>query len=128
MTQNIRPVINAETFENLRALGGDDNANFLEELINVYLAQAPEKMAKMRAAHKQNDLKLLRDSAHSLKSSSGNMGADIVHGLCQEIERAAFSNQKDFPFAERIELLDLELHAVYKELQYLLEVHLKKAV
>jgi CheY-like chemotaxis protein len=60
-----------------------------KELIAIYLADAPTHLAAIRGALSARDARLLADSAHALKSGSGNVGAMQVYELCDQLETIA---------------------------------------
>ena len=71
--------------ENLREMiGGDDE--FLVELIDTFLADAPQMLADMRQAAADGDAAVLHRAAHSLKSNSAEFGAMTLSELCRELE------------------------------------------
>jgi HPt (histidine-containing phosphotransfer) domain-containing protein len=59
---------------------------FLAELLDTFLAEAPNLLAAMRQALARQDAAGLRLAAHSLKSNSRDFGAAILSGLCLELE------------------------------------------
>jgi HPt (histidine-containing phosphotransfer) domain-containing protein len=64
----------------------DGEPDLIVELIDLYVKDAPRRMAVMReSAVKKNWLSLRRE-AHSLRGSSGNLGALQMPQICNEIE------------------------------------------
>lgn len=120
---NTGKYINQQTLENLRMLN-DGTTNLLVELIKMYNTAAPEKLAKMQSAFREKNYKGLGDVAHSLKSSSGNLGAMSVHKMCQELESNSHKNNLDFPFQEALEKLQDEIKNVLIELNIEMEKEL----
>jgi HPt (histidine-containing phosphotransfer) domain-containing protein len=78
-------LLDPAALERLRELAGGD-AEFLAELIDTFLEDAPQMLAEMRQALKDDDAALLRRAAHSLKSNSADFGALALSGLCRELE------------------------------------------
>ena len=74
-------------------------------LIGLYLEGTPPLIERMKQAHADDDHEALRAAAHTLKSSSANVGAMKLHGLCEELEsRARERRGDDAPvWIERIE-------------------------
>jgi HPt (histidine-containing phosphotransfer) domain-containing protein len=72
-------------FEEMQAEGEPD---LIVELIDLYLADAPLKLASILGAAAEADEGTLRCAAHSLKGSSSSLGAGQVAALCEELERA----------------------------------------
>ena len=52
--------------------------NLLQRLINAYLEEAPGLLQSILNAAKESDMDGLRSAAHTLKSSSHNLGAKRV--------------------------------------------------
>jgi HPt (histidine-containing phosphotransfer) domain-containing protein len=74
-------------------------------IISIYLDSAPALMEAIKTAISGADGTLLSKSAHSLKSSSMNVGAGGLGSLCAELERTgrvgAIDEAKNL--AERLE-------------------------
>jgi HPt (histidine-containing phosphotransfer) domain-containing protein len=66
---------------------GDDPA-FLAELIDTYLADAPDLLVMMRDAAAAREAAGLRRAAHTLKSASATLGAHRLADLCRRLEHA----------------------------------------
>jgi CheY-like chemotaxis protein/HPt (histidine-containing phosphotransfer) domain-containing protein len=85
--------------ENLRQIGGDD---FLVELIDAFLVDAPGQLAMLRESIEQGDAEALRRVAHTLKSNGATFGAARFADLCRDLEERA----KDGRLGEVGELAD----------------------
>ncbi|MGY0650833.1 ATP-binding protein [Luteimonas sp. A537] len=79
------PVLDHEILEELRAMLGDD----LDHLIDVFLADTPRLVGTMEQAATAPDYDALRDAAHSLKSSSANLGAMSLSAAAKRVELGA---------------------------------------
>jgi CheY-like chemotaxis protein len=55
-------------------------------LVDTYLGYGPKAIQQMLAALVAKDIAQLKITAHSLKSSSANLGAMTLSGLCRELE------------------------------------------
>lgn len=66
----------------------DGEPDLIVELLDLYLDNAPAKLAAMRAALVESDTTRLKYHAHYLKGSSANLGARRVAELCDELEGA----------------------------------------
>jgi CheY-like chemotaxis protein len=88
-------VLDMEVIEGLRALAGEGDPGLMEELIGLFLDDAPARMAEVARGLEQGDLELLERAAHTLKSSSANMGARALSRICFEIERGAREGKFD---------------------------------
>jgi HPt (histidine-containing phosphotransfer) domain-containing protein len=72
---------------------GDDE--FLAELIDIYLDDVPPQLELLRAAVARADAAAASSVAHRLKGSSGNVGAESLSALCNQIERAGRQSRVD---------------------------------
>ena len=62
--------------------------DFLVELIDAYLGDAPDRLARLRQALEGGDAEAFAREAHTLKSSSANLGAMKISALAKEMEAA----------------------------------------
>jgi HPt (histidine-containing phosphotransfer) domain-containing protein len=65
--------------------------DFLVELIEVYLEDTPNRVAQMSQAFKGGDAETVIREAHTLKSSSANVGAMRLSALAKQMELAGRS-------------------------------------
>jgi HPt (histidine-containing phosphotransfer) domain-containing protein len=88
--------------ENLRDLGGDD---FLREVIDAFLADAPGLVATLRRSLEEGSAEELRRAAHTLKSNGATLGAAGFAELCRDLEHRARAGELDGAgdLVERIE-------------------------
>jgi signal transduction histidine kinase/DNA-binding response OmpR family regulator/HPt (histidine-containing phosphotransfer) domain-containing protein len=70
----------------IRALESPRRPSLLADLIRNYLEHSEELLEDLRDAIDEEDADAVREAAHSLKSSSGNVGARELTGACREIE------------------------------------------
>ena len=82
------PTIDQSAFDHLLEITGNDLV-FVDELIDTYLADASLQLDAMRAAALSADAAALVRPAHSLKSSSANVGAMALADICRALEAAA---------------------------------------
>jgi CheY-like chemotaxis protein/HPt (histidine-containing phosphotransfer) domain-containing protein len=78
--------IDAAALANLRELGGDE---FVAEVLDTFLGEAPGLVAALRIALDGNDADELRRAAHTLKSNGSTFGAAAFAELCRELELRA---------------------------------------
>jgi len=76
----------AAALESLREIGGND---FLAELIDEFLAEAPALLATLRRSLEQDDADETRRAVHTLKSNGATFGAEDFSELCRELEERA---------------------------------------
>jgi HPt (histidine-containing phosphotransfer) domain-containing protein len=54
--------------------------------VRLYVSDTPPLLDALRQAVTQGDATTVHQAAHSLKSSSGNLGALTLSALCKELE------------------------------------------
>ena len=81
-----------EALRNLRELGGDE---FLGEVIDAFLADAPELVATLRRSLDDGGAEELRRAAHTLKSNGATLGAEEFAELCRTLEQRARAGELD---------------------------------
>ena len=84
--------IDTTALEQLREVGGSE---FLCELIDMFLVDAQELVARARAAADAGQLEDVFQAAHQLKSISMTLGAVLVHQLAGRTESAARSGARE---------------------------------
>jgi HPt (histidine-containing phosphotransfer) domain-containing protein len=89
----------SSVLEELKQLEGDRYPTLLQDLLELYVDWAPGVVAKIEVAVRSRDHRTLESEAHSLKSSSGNLGAHKLQQLCHDLERCGA--QHDQAGAER---------------------------
>ncbi|GAB4296691.1 MAG: hypothetical protein Fur0025_34360 [Oscillatoriaceae cyanobacterium] len=67
----------------------------LEEIIDIYLEQAPLLLEKIASAVELTDPQELREAAHSLKSTSAALGANMLSELSKQLEEMARAGTTD---------------------------------
>ena len=85
-------VIDKLTFEELKQLSG---ADFINELIDAFLEDAPHMMQNMQTAAEGDDVETFRRNAHSLKSNAYTFGATELGELAKELERMGRESNLD---------------------------------
>jgi two-component system sensor histidine kinase/response regulator len=71
----------------LERVEGDQQ--LLAEMIQLFLAEAPQLLDAMRKALLQGDMVLLERSAHSMKGAAGNMSAEVTVSAAFRLEQSA---------------------------------------
>lgn len=71
----------------LERFEGDEE--LLEELLEIYVDDAPNIFARFVEALEKGDLSVAEREAHSMKSASANVGAERVRDASMQAEKAA---------------------------------------
>ena len=79
---NLR-VIDSATFAELQETAG---ADFVAELVDTFLEDAPSLLTELRSARAAADADRFRRAAHSLKSNSHTFGASALGAMARELE------------------------------------------
>jgi HPt (histidine-containing phosphotransfer) domain-containing protein len=77
------PAIDHATFSELQDAAG---AEFVTELVDTFLEDAPALIAELRSARAAADADRFRRAAHSLKSNSHTFGATALGALARSLE------------------------------------------
>jgi CheY-like chemotaxis protein len=82
------PLIDWEVLARLKA-DLDDDGTIVIEVIDMFLADTPQQLDRMRQALATASAQDLRHAAHTLKSTSASVGALALAACCREIEELA---------------------------------------
>jgi two-component system sensor histidine kinase/response regulator len=96
----------------LDRLDGDEK--LLEEVIQLFVGDAPNRMAEVRAALEQGDPKRLQMAAHSLKGAAGYIGAERT--AAQSLKLEELGNKGDLsPALDEYRQLEHEVEQLRRE-------------
>jgi HPt (histidine-containing phosphotransfer) domain-containing protein len=121
-----RAVLEHGALEAIRALQSEAAPDLLARVIRLYLDSAPDLIERMRAGLAAGDHEAVRTAAHTLKSSSANLGAAGLADLCRRLELAARARQVGAgppqtqapePQAPELQAIEREYRAVRKALE-----------
>jgi HPt (histidine-containing phosphotransfer) domain-containing protein len=104
--------INKATFEELKQMSGED---FINELIDAFLEDAPNMISAMQIALGAKDAESFRRNAHSLKSNANTFGATELAALSKELEMMGKENNLEI--GNRLEVLKEAYGKVAEELK-----------
>jgi len=82
------PVIDPVPLDAIRNLEQPGHENLLNTIIGMFLEQSVNELAGLRDALGRRSADAIREAAHSLKSSSANVGAMRVSALSYDLEQA----------------------------------------
>jgi HPt (histidine-containing phosphotransfer) domain-containing protein len=108
--------INPKVIDDLRAIQSAGSPGFLAELIDLFLKEAGNHVAKLRESLSSKDARTFERSAHTLKGSCGNLGAQAMSRMCADL--LSVGHDADWARAEQLlPALDEEFKAVTRELE-----------
>jgi len=106
-------VIDQKTFDELKQMSGDD---FINELIDTFLEDAPKMIAEIKSSHAANNAETFRRAAHSMKSNAATFGASQLAALSKELEMLGKEN-KLAEIGDRLNALEEAYASVRDELK-----------
>jgi CheY-like chemotaxis protein/HPt (histidine-containing phosphotransfer) domain-containing protein len=79
--------INLDVLESLRELDASGGMDLAKELLRIFLETAPQCVAQVETSIITGDSKALGQAAHTLKSSTANVGAETLSNYYRELEK-----------------------------------------
>ncbi len=112
-------VLDTKALDQIRALQRPGAPDILKKVIGSFLTEAPKLFDALRDAVARNDWAAIQSAAHICKSTSANLGALKLAGLCGELERQARAERNE-PMQARHEVIEVEHAKVLAALRTLL--------
>jgi HPt (histidine-containing phosphotransfer) domain-containing protein len=75
--------------DELRQLAESGEGDLVQEVLTIFQGDTSKRLETVRAALAGNDRKELKNQAHAIKGSSGQVGATAVAPICQQLESQA---------------------------------------
>ena len=119
MTASDCPV-DVDILDTLRELADEDTPDFFTDLVESYVDDATRLGNELIEAIDAQDIEKVARTSHTLKSSSGNIGAGNLAGLCAGIESKARSQNTLDGAAEAGQRVTEELKSVVAYLSSLI--------
>lgn len=82
------PVLDMSVVEELLSFSDDGDPELVVDLIQMFLEDGPSKVAAVTEGLAAGDFDKAERAAHSLKGSSGNLGARLLQNACEEMQLA----------------------------------------
>lgn len=79
-------VLDMSVIAALRELSGDGDESLFRELLELYVDDSTKQMKRLEESLSGGDIKVAERIAHTLKSSSANLGATAMSKICREME------------------------------------------
>lgn len=105
----------------LETLSTNYGAKFADDLIGLFLKHVPTKVADAVAGEISGELVPVEQAVHSIKSSAGNIGAEVLFQVADEIEQLISEHDN-----ASIPLRMRQLEAAFAQLLPRLEILRKK--
>ena len=114
--RSLDSVLDSEALDTIKSLEQPGTPSLLKRVIDTYLETSAPLVEKIQSSTQEKIAEDLLQSSHSLKSSSANVGAKRLAGLCGELESFARDEQLD-DLADRAEAVKKEYQLVVEALQ-----------
>jgi len=108
--------IDWSVIDGLRELQIEGEADFVQEMIDLFLAQTPGQLAQVAQAVAQGQPQALRHAAHTLKSQCNALGALPLGTRCLELETLGREGSMEGA-ADKLAGLECEFERVRRALQ-----------
>lgn len=86
-------VLDMQVIEELLSFSDDGDAELLLDLIGMFLDDGPTKVQSITEGLNNGDFEQMERAAHSLKGSSGNLGAKQLQDVCEQMQVASRQHQ-----------------------------------
>jgi len=84
-------VLDPAVLESLRSLNQPGEPDVVQEILTLFVAEAPARLAAIAGAVEAGDAPALQRAAHALKGSAAAIGATALQRICAEVEEVARS-------------------------------------
>ncbi len=111
--------VDDDAIQALRELDRPGERSFLAEMVQIFFEDSPPRLASLRSALARGDAAEVTETAHALKGSCTNFGAQTLEALCKSLEAAGRSG-----VLEGADALLEELFAEYARVQAALSRYL----
>ena len=109
-------LLNQQSLQILRDLDPDGSKRLVHRTIAKFISYSDDLIGKMTKSVADSDMAEMSRLAHSMKSSSANLGASEVSRQCHEIESAIQDQQTPDDIDQRLRTLTESYQAVKQEL------------
>lgn len=79
-------VLDQSVLDELLSFADDGDPELLLDLIQMFLEDGPSKVEAVQKGVASGDFEMAERAAHSLKGSSGNLGAHLVQDVCEQLQ------------------------------------------
>src|SRR5688572_10392409 len=80
------PVLDPAVIESLRRLNQPGEPDVVQEVLTLFIAEAPMRLAAVAGAVEAGDAMALQRAAHAMKGSAAAIGATALQRICADLE------------------------------------------
>lgn len=95
LIEDVEPVLDENALNGIRSMQRPGRENILDKVINIYLKSSSKLITQIEKSLTEKDAASLQFAAHTLKSSSANLGAAALVKLCKTMELASGNGELD---------------------------------
>jgi len=118
--QNDDNALDDTAIESLVALERRGNKGFFSRVLQSYMDETPRLLAELDRALRDNNAEAAKAAAHTLKSSSAQVGAERLSGLCEVMGNRLHRRECTSP-GQLLERMEAEYEAVRDQMNLMLE-------
>lgn len=107
-------IIDINTFNILKE---STDADFIRELINTFLEDAPLQIQRMKESLQKKDAELFTRAAHTVKSNAATFGANELASLARELE--SMGRENNLEIGNKLQVMEEAFHQVKNQLNEL---------
>lgn len=85
-------IIDKQALDALYSIQPENEPDFVSNILDIFLTSTEENIGILDSAHDTGDLDSLTRAAHTIKSSSANVGANALMAISKELENDCRSN------------------------------------
>ena len=97
----MKEVLDMAVVDELLSICDDGDPELLLDLIGMFLNDGPQKVQAVAAGLADRDFERMERAAHSLKGSSGNLGARALQDTCEQLQQA--TRRRDLARSQQLE-------------------------
>lgn len=79
-------ILDPAVLDVLRSLTPPGEPDVMSEVLRMFLVEVPPRMDRLRNAWASGNIEEVHRTAHSLKGSAGNIGANAMFAVCKELD------------------------------------------
>ena len=113
--EHSEPTLDSGALQDLLSSMGDAGPLLIREIVDEFLQTVPAECAELYATATQGNIERVREIAHKMRSSTGNLGVRRMYAMCSELEERARSGNGD-GMIERAEHIHSEFEHASTEL------------
>ncbi|MBK9409865.1 MAG: response regulator [Gemmatimonadetes bacterium] len=116
------PAVDIAVIERLRDTYGEGGEEFVQALVDLFIDDAPRRLATLRAAAESGDADAVANGAHALQGSAATLGAVALTRLARELDAAAQAGP-NAPLVSLVERIGHDVALVCARLRELVDQH-----